>query len=111
MDEYEFDSLQYEPWDRKKSELFDALKAWLWSMSLDQLKWQLLAKSPEIPPGYGLADFVKLKRHADWVVIALKEPQFLWISRSMPVITLGERCFTAFEARCEIIRRAIAFLE
>jgi len=111
MDEYEFDSLQYEPWDRKKAEHFDSLTAWLWSMSSDQLKRQLLATAPELPPGYGLADFVKLQQHADGIAIALKQVRFARLSRSTPVTAVGDGNFATFEACREIIWRAMAFLE
>jgi len=88
----------------------------LWGSTLDDLRRQLLAPSPEIPPGFELADFRELERSAQEILAGLSDPRFASLSQShlafsSHTIVVGIQRFTAWEARCEIVRRAIDYLE
>jgi hypothetical protein len=124
MDEEEFDSLT-------KSRPFgmaDAVRAdvqlrrrmtlgiALWGRTLDDLQQQLLAPCPALPPGFELADYRELLRSALEISAGLSDPRFASLSQShlafsSQTLFIGVQRFTAWEARCEIVRRAIESLE
>lgn len=80
----------------------------------DNLRRQLLASHPEIPAGYDLADFQDLQRHLEMVSGALSNPRNSWLSplasAAFGIIEVDTRRLSVWEARLEILRRAIAFL-
>jgi hypothetical protein len=80
----------------------------LWGRTAQDLQRQLLAPHPEIPPGFDLEELRRL--HTTTQAISLAK----WLPRatlSGPIVFADERSFTAWEARCEIVRRAIEYLE
>jgi len=114
MDEEEFDALiQRRPFgteDAKRADLqfrrSASLGITLFGKTADDLRRQLLAPSPEIPSGFDLADFRELLRTT--------EQLSAWMSRlafASKTIVVGTQRYTEWEAQCEIIRRAIEYLE
>ena len=85
----------------------------LWGSTSADLQRQLLAPHPEIPTGFDLADFRRLYRNAETIAIRLGDPRCAWVSPGARSATIfvGSRSFTEWEARCEIVRRAIEYLE
>jgi hypothetical protein len=80
----------------------------LWGRTAHDLQRQLLAPHPEIPSGFDLAEFRRLQQQTQIISLAP------WLPRSTlssPIVFVGERRFTAWEARSEILRRAIEYLE
>lgn len=78
------------------------LSAALWGRTANDLQRQLLALHPEIPSEFDLIDLRELKRSglaSDAAAV------------SSLTIVIGNQRFTALEARCEILRRAIKYLE
>ncbi len=69
-----------------------ALGVALWGRTADDLQRQLLAPYPEIPSGYDLADFRRLLKTT------------LLMTGTLPGLPL-------WKVRCEIVRRAIEYLE
>lgn len=86
----------------------------LFGRTPDDLRRQLLASHPEIPAGYDLADFQDLQRHLEMVSGALSDPRNNWLSpmwaAAFGVIEVGRQRLSVWEARLEILRRAIAYL-
>jgi hypothetical protein len=126
MDEEEFDSLM----PRRSFGTDDAMRAdaqarrstalgiALWGKTSDDLHRQLLAPHPEIPSGFDLADFRELQERTRELAERLGDPRQRWLSSapsiralSSPIIVIGTQRLTAWEARCEIIRRVIEHLE
>jgi hypothetical protein len=122
MDESEFDAafpgrpfgtgdgVRWEAQARRTERLALAL----WGRSAGDLQRQLLSRYPEIPPGFELADFHELYRTTRLFLHALNDPKRSWLhhyGRSGGVVFVGDRQFSEWEARCEIVRRAIEFLE
>jgi hypothetical protein len=88
----------------------------LWGRTPEDLKRQLLASHPEIPSAASLPDLRELLRKVEMMLVAFHDPKNAWlapsaIALSSPTITIGTQQFTAWEARCEIVRRAIQYLE
>ena len=86
----------------------------LWGRTSDDLQRQLNAPHPEIPSDCDLADLRKLQSIAHSLATALANPWNTWLSPlvpSSPNIFVGNQRFTAWEARCEVVRRAIEYLE
>jgi hypothetical protein len=85
----------------------------LWGKTADDLKRQLLATRPEIPPGFDLADFRELLESTRTIAADLDKARAAWLPRvsSRPVVFIGTQGFTLWEARCEVVRRAIEYLE
>jgi hypothetical protein len=122
MDEDEFDSLK--PWrpfgtnDAMRADA-QARRCTALAMALFcDLHRQLLAPHPEIPFGFELADFRELQRSTLQIAALLANPRHGWlnsssISRALnsPTIVVGSQRLTVWEAHCEIIRRAIDYLE
>jgi hypothetical protein len=122
MDEEEFDSLM----GSRAFGTADALRAdarlrrcatlgaALWGRTSDDLQRQLLAPYPAIPSGFALADFRELERSVREVAFVMSNPRQKWLPRMAAfssVIFVGAERFTIWEARCEIVRRAIEYLE
>jgi hypothetical protein len=84
----------------------------LWGKTPADLQRQLLAPHPEIPSGFNMDDFRKLLQIARPLSVASGNPRFAWLPRSVlssPVF-VGTKSFTTWEARYEIVRRAIEHL-
>ena len=87
----------------------------LWGRTSDDLRRQLLAPYPEIPSGFDLEDFRELQRFAQLISAGLASsrnwlPPFP-LATSSPTFFVGTQRFTPWEACCEILRRAIEYLE
>jgi hypothetical protein len=117
MDEHEFDARfpmrAFEGNDLRRAERTAALGAKLWGTTPDYLERQLLALSPVMPVGFDLADYRNLQRLAEMALqdLAKRGRQHPLASLGATVILAGSQSYTAMEARCEIVRRAIELLE
>jgi len=124
MDEQEFDGLfSSRPFGTQDAKREDArwrrcatLGALLFGRTTDGLRRQLLTSHPEIPPGYDLTDFRDLQKHMEMVNSSLNNPRNNWLSPLMRgaafgVIEVGTERLSVWEARLEVIRRAIDYLE
>jgi hypothetical protein len=122
MDEDQFDSMSLRPFGSEDVIRFEAdarrctmLGVALWGRTSDDLQRQLNAPYPEIPSGFGLADLRMLQRWVQRTSMALDNPRNTWVSRLLAPLSadifVGTRRFTAWEARGEVVRRAIARLE
>jgi hypothetical protein len=122
MDEDEFDaSRQGRPFKREDATRAEsaacrstALGVALWGRTAEHLQRQLLGPHPEIPSGFDLADFRELLRSVQMVGTRVNDPRFAWASRfvrSSRIISVGTQSLTEWEARSEIVRRAIEYLE
>ncbi len=127
MDEEEFDAfMRLRPFGTEDAMRWDArvrgdvglsmtLGSALWGKTSDDLQLQLLAPHPEIPPGFGLADLRKLLQWTAQMISAV------WVFQRLrglspavlhpPTVFVGTQDFTVWEARREIVRRAIDHLE
>ena len=87
----------------------------LWGGTSEDLQRQLLAPHPEIPSGFDLADFRKLLHwtaQMSSAVLAVQRMRGLSPAVLPPAaVFVGTHGFTMWEARCEIVRRAIDYLE
>jgi hypothetical protein len=87
----------------------------LWGRTSEDLQRQLLAPHPEIPSGFDLADFRKLLQwtaQMSSAVLAVQRMRGLSPAVLPPAaVFVGTHGFTMWEARCEIVRRAIDYLE
>lgn len=127
MDEQEFDALFQRPFRKADFQRADAqwgrsatLASALFGRTPEDLRRQLVASHPQIPSGFDLADFRDLEQHvrtiSGLVLSGSSNPRMAWLSpwltqfASATVMTGGQR-YTVWEARCEIVRRAIAYLE
>ena len=127
MNEEEFDALMksrpfgtgdvvhWEAELRANTSLVMTLGVALWGKTSEDAQRQLLASHPNIPAEFDLADFRKLLQ---WTaktasaVLALQRmrdvpPSIL----PSPSVFVGSQGLTLWEARCEIVRRAIEYLE
>ncbi|MDR3701886.1 MAG: hypothetical protein P4L56_19710 [Candidatus Sulfopaludibacter sp.] len=122
MDEEEFDAMMgARPFGLEDARRLEAqwhrsatLGNLLWGMTSADLQRQLLAPYPEIPSGFALADFRDLQRTADRLARLARDPRYSALAamgRPSATITVGTEQFTAWEARCEVVRRAIGYLE
>jgi hypothetical protein len=127
MDEQEFDALFRRPFGRADFQRADAqwgrsatLASALFGRTPEDLRRQLVAAHPQIPSGFDLADFRDLERHvraiSGLVLSGSSKPRMAWLSPWLTqfanaTITIGEERYTVWEARCEIVRRAIDYLE
>jgi hypothetical protein len=127
MNEEEFDALmkwrpfgtgdvaRWEAERRATTRLVMTLGVALWGKTSEDAQRQLLASHPEIPAGFDLADFRTLLQWTAQMasaVLALQRmrgvpPSIL----SSPVVLVGPQYLTLWEARCEIVRQAIDYLE
>ena len=114
MDEEEFDALiqsrRFGTEDAKRADIQYrrglSLAATLWGKTADDLRRQLLTHPPEIPSGFALADYREVQRTTEqiWAAVSGTGLEF-------ETIVVGTQRYTEWEARCEIIRRAIEYLE
>lgn len=123
MDEQEFDALfssrSFGTQDAMRVEArlrrCATLGTLLFGRTPDDLRRQLLAEHPEIPDGYDLTDFHDLQKHMEMITGALSNPRNTWLSplgiAAFGVIEVGTQRLSVWEARLEVIRRAIDFLE
>ena len=123
MDEQEFDALfSSRPFGTQDAMRVEArlrrcstLGILLFGRTPDDLRHQLLAEHPGIPSGYDLTDFHDLQRHLEMVTGALSDPRNTWLSplrtAAFGVIEVGRQRLSVWEARLEILRRAIDYLE
>lgn len=123
MDEQEFDALfSSRPFGTQDAMREDArwrrcatLGTLLFGRTPDDLRRQLLSPHPEIPAGYDLADFRDLQRHLELVSGALSNPRNSWLSplgtAAFGAIEVGAQRLSVWEARTEILRRSIVYLE
>ncbi len=122
MDEEEFDAMMgARPWRLEDAKRLEGqwsrsatLGIALWGKTSADLQRQLLAPYPEIPSGFALADFRDLLRTATNLARLSRDPRYSAIAamgHSSATITVGTEQFTAWEARCEVVRRAIEYLE
>jgi hypothetical protein len=121
MEEHEFDALFQQPYKREDAmgadaqmRRCDALGFALWGRKPEDLQRQLLAPYPEIPLGFTLTDFRLLQKRVEAISALSSDRRHAWLSRlqaSAGSISVGGQRFTAWEARCEVVRRAIAYLE
>jgi hypothetical protein len=127
MNEEEFDALmksrpfgtrdvvQWEAELRADTSLVMTLGVVLWGKSSEDTQRQLLASHPEIPPGFDLADFRKLLQSTAKLASAVSALQRMRGGPPSilppPAVCMGSQGLTLWEARCEIVRRAIEYLE
>ena len=124
MDEHEFDALvPSRPFGTKEAAQKDArlrrcstLAIALFGRTSEDLRQQLLAPCPKIPSGFSLSDFRDLEKHMEMLLaIDPASPRFARSSIiqqfASPNISVGAQRYSTLEARYEIVRRAIDFLE
>jgi hypothetical protein len=127
MDELEFDALFQQPFGLDDFRQADAqwgrcatLAVALFGKTPDDLQRQLVAAHPEIPAGFVMGDFRDLEKHVQTisglVLSRSSDPRMAWLSpwlghMALMTIVVGTERFTVWEARCEIVRRAIEYLE
>ncbi len=126
MDEEEFDArMKLRPFGtadalrsfaqgRADTELIMTLGAALWGRTPGDLQRQLLAPHPEIPSGFDLADLQKLLQLTTRLTAVLTAQRMRGLPpgvRPTPAVFAGTAGFSEWEARCEIVRRAIDYLE
>ena len=114
MNEEEFDALG--PWrpfgvqDAIRADVqacrSTALGIALWGKTSDGLHRQLLATCPEVPSGFDPADFRELQKS-----LLTHRVSGGNLAACSPGIVVGTQRLTALEARCEMVRRAIEYLE
>lgn len=122
MNEEEFDSLKpWRPFGTSDAIRADAQARRCTALAIalfGDLHRQLLAPHPEIPSGFELADFRELQKSTLELVARLGDPRHEFLNSSSTIraltaaiIVVGSQRLTAWEARCEVIRRAIEYLE
>ena len=121
MDEEEFDKLMpWRPFGTKDVARAEArmrrcakLGVALWGTTSAHLQLQLTAPHPKIPSGFELDDFRTLLRDTRAIAAKLSDPRNAWlarVARSGATVFAGAQTLTEWEARCEIVRRAIEYL-
>jgi len=118
MDEEEFDSLmQSSSFTTRDATLLDAklrrctmLGLALWGRTLDDLKRQLVAPHPEIPIGVDVADVRELHQYLQNIPDTFRN-QLSGSAIFSGTVSIGTQLFSAWEARCEVVRRALEYLE
>ena len=122
MDEEDFDSATNAlPFGTADAQLWEvqtrrtiALGLKLWGRTAEELQRQLLASRPAIPAGFALSDFRRLLQNTQALAAVSSQARFNWLPRSAffsPAIFVGTTRFTTWEAGCEVVRRAIEYLE
>jgi hypothetical protein len=109
------DAPQWEAQLRSNAKLVMTLGPALWGRTPEDLQRRLLASHPDIPPGFDLADLRELLQWAaqlNSVLVLFQRMRGLAPSvLSSPPVYVGTQGLTVWEARCEIVRRAIDYLE
>ncbi len=127
MDEQEFDALFQRPFGMEDFQRADAqwgrcasLATALFGRTPEDLKRQLVEPHPRIPAGFTLADFRDLLQHVQaisgLVLNGSSNPRMsylsLWLTQfASATVTVDGQRYTVREARCEIVRRAIEYME
>lgn len=116
MQEQDSDWLfQLRPYGTKeamRAERWMTLALALFGESMEALQRQLFATSPEIPSGFDLSDFQELLQFLQLASINANSPRSAWAHPwPPPTLLVGSQRLTLWEARCEIVRRAIEYLE
>ncbi len=122
MDEHEFDSLRdWQPFRPETLGRFEAqagrvtgLAVALWGNTPADLQRQLTGRYPKLPKSVDLADLHKLLAYAHRFEMLLEKNGSLWpLLRGAQAtqIEVGGRLFNIWQARTEVVRRAIEFLE
>lgn len=125
MTEEEFDSFMpnrpFRPDDLRQAEAdagrYTTLGLALWGRTPADLERQLDAPYPEIPSGCTLADLVRLRRYLQnfqRLSAETYKPQNTWLgplTLSSLGMLAGSRALTGLEARLEVVRRAIEYLD
>ncbi len=135
MDEEELDAMKLLPfgtrdamrWETQVSDdtrLRMRLGLALWGRTTGDLQRQLLAPHPEIPAGFDLTDFHNLLQWTAQITSVVSQAQRIrtWSPAALsgadaaggmgsPFVFVGTQRFTLWEARCEIVRRAVDYLE
>jgi hypothetical protein len=124
MTEDEFDSLMrarpFRTEDTRRAEaqmlrgtaLLTTLGASLWGKTDDDLRRQLLRPYPAIPPGFGVRDLHDLLHVTAQMLSAISAMVGLsHLFDTSTRIVVDAESYTLWEARCEIVRRAIEYLE
>ena len=127
MDEEELDALtklrpfgtgdvvHWEAELRANTSLAMTLGVALWGRTAEDAQRQLLTSRPEIPAGFELAEFRKLLQWTAKMasaVLALPKMSGAPPARlPSPTVFIGPQALTLWEARREIVRRAIEYLE
>jgi hypothetical protein len=100
---------------RANASLVMTLGAALWGKTSEDLQRQLFASHPEIPARLELADLRKLLQWTAQIasaVLALQRMRGVPPSvLPSPAVLVGSQWLTLWEARSEIVRRAIEYLE
>lgn len=120
MSEEEFDSLRqwraFGTEDARQAEnragRATALGIALWGRTFADLERQLLAARPVVPAGFELSDLHELQRSVRVMAAVLGgRLRPAWFSPSLTggTISVGSQRFTEWEARDEIVRRAIEY--
>jgi hypothetical protein len=119
VDEEEFDSLmQSSSFTAREATLLDAklrrrsmLALALCGRTVDDLKRQLTAPHPEIPVGVEIADVRELHLHLQSIPFETLKNRLRDLAIPSGTVYIGTELFTVWEARCEVVRRALEYLE
>jgi hypothetical protein len=120
MEENDFDSMRlwrrFGKEDVRSAERMPALALALWGRAPEDLRQQLLASAPRVPPGCSLAELRQLARQAKHFLAYYqarvhKFPTTLSQLHPNEIIVIGSQRLNTLEARCEVVRRAIDHLE
>jgi hypothetical protein len=121
MDEEDLEASSWRPYGTAEAAQLDArnrrrtaLALALWGRTAVDLQRQLLPRYPQLPSGFDLAEYRDLYIYAHQLTQIMSTARPGWLQslgRSTGVVFAGGERFTEWEARCEIVRRAIEFLE
>jgi len=104
------DVVRWEAELRANTILVMTLGVALWGKTSEDAERQLLASHPEIPAGVDLPDFRKLLQWTTNMASAILALQRMRGVPS-PTVFVGSQDLNLWEARSEIVRRAIEYLE
>jgi hypothetical protein len=121
MDEEQFDALmQGRAYGIADAMKFDAslrrcgtLGSALWGKTPEDLGRQLLAAHPQLPERYRVEDYRELLQQTEAISSASRDPRFACFSSALGTsrtISVGGRQLSVWEARCDVVRRAIEYL-
>jgi hypothetical protein len=111
MDEHEFEALRewqaFSSNDVKMYEALPALALELWGRTAEDLRQRLLAPTPKVPYGCTLRDLQMLEQQATM----MRKFAARFGRLGTETIAIGTDTLSVLEARCEVVRRAIDYLE